>query len=959
MEKQFKIFSVDTKAFYTDEEREINNERFLIKQEIGLIETWAIYKFIYDKEDVTYQEFKNRTNYFNELKSKKEKTTSEEVELKELRDFFSKPRKSSKKSIEYKTAQELKLEKEIKGFKSEKELKSRAKEYLVDNELYKGFKRDLSRVDNKLNEFMQKSTTRRLSNKALTEFNQVTLFDNSLSRIMNISPDNVVTDLIIVRAYHYKVLEQLIENGFIYIDDNGEIIEYRVFTSSAGQIRNKKVVFIRKDKWEKYERALMCGLTIKDINESTEGGCNINKFLAYLALCNSATDEIVDFDINKAIVIEDFESDVFGEIDYIDNKTFEVTRKTMSIPIPHSDGCGWVLPKVSKKNFMVRLPWVKGLLTPVDYLGFCDEYRDSNYKITDIYGKVWDLKEDDIEYVFTKSQFKMWKYYPNKITKSNEILEYGWDTYVKSFKEFGCKANMCNLEPDTKEFRKANFNYQMWQTLTDITDEEIAEFTDKVDEYITKGYSDRKTMLNMLGADETNKKKSNLQKCIEIYPELIRDYHVKEELASMLNARKKEAKYGKFKIDSTYTFIIPDVFAWLQNVFLGQAIPNGLLNNGEVSCKLYKKSNELLVNRSPHLYKEHAVRDNIVNELTKKWFITDGVYTSSKDLISKILQFDVDGDRGLVVADKNLINIAKRNMDGIVPLYYEMGKAKAQKITETSIYESLVKAFSFNNIGKFSNKLTVMWNLKEPKLQTIAQITALNNFTIDGAKTLLVPDVPSNVEEEMKVANGKLPYFFQFAKDKDSSDVAEINDSTVNRICRNIENIKRGNYDFSSIGKFNKNILMRTNNIELNNTLVSYYLTLEQKRIEIYLKFKDIFGSGGEISDSANKEVKELFIYKCKELGIDLVDGVDMIIRYIYSTNRNGKKGFLFDLFGDIIYDNLKSNIKKPLGEYIMCETCGDRTKLIKNNQIYCEKCAKELIKKKDRERKRSKNSIF
>ena len=30
---------------------------------------------------------------------------------------------------------------------------------------------------------------------------------------------------------------------------------------------------------------------------------------------------------------------------------------------------------------------------------------------------------------------------------------------------------------------------------------------------------------------------------------------------------------------------------------------------------------------------------------------------------------------------------------------------------------------------------------------------------------------------------------------------AEINNSTVNRICRNIENIKQCNYDFSSIGK--------------------------------------------------------------------------------------------------------------------------------------------------------------
>ncbi len=177
---------------------------------------------------------------------------------------------------------------------------------------------------------------------------------------------------------------------------------------------------------------------------------------------------------------------------------------------------------------------------------------------------------------------------------------------------------------------------------------------------------------------------------------------------------KKEAKYGKFKIDATYTFLIPDVFAWLENVFLGHKVPIGLLRGDEVSCRLYKEKNKLLVNRSPHLYREHAVRNNVVDERTKKWFITDGIYTSTYDLISKILQFDVDGDRALVVADDRLIPIAERNMKNIVPLYYEMGKAKAQIINESHIYESLTKAFKFNNIGKFSNKLTVMWNLNNP-----------------------------------------------------------------------------------------------------------------------------------------------------------------------------------------------------------------------------------------------------
>lgn len=79
------------------------------------------------------------------------------------------------------------------------------------------------------------------------------------------------------------------------------------------------------------------------------GGVNINKYLAYLALCNSATEHWTDFNINKAIVVDDMETPVRSVVDFIDDKTYEITRKTMDIPIEHTDGCGMILPRRSKK----------------------------------------------------------------------------------------------------------------------------------------------------------------------------------------------------------------------------------------------------------------------------------------------------------------------------------------------------------------------------------------------------------------------------------------------------------------------------------------------------------------------------------------------------------------------------------------------------------------------------------
>lgn len=75
---------------------------------------------------------------------------------------------------------------------------------------------------------------------------------------------------------------------------------------------------------------------------------------------------------------------------------------------------------------MVRLPWVKGLLVPFDYVKFIKTYNTKS-KIKDIYGKEWDVIKDDIRVIFTKSQFKMWKYYKS------------WEEYCENFKNIVVK----------------------------------------------------------------------------------------------------------------------------------------------------------------------------------------------------------------------------------------------------------------------------------------------------------------------------------------------------------------------------------------------------------------------------------------------------------------------------------------------------------------------------------------
>jgi hypothetical protein len=127
---------------------------------------------------------------------------------------------------------------------------------------------------------------------------QISLFTSYLTDVLGLEEDKLTTDLVIVKVYHYSVLDSLINNNFTFLGK-----EFIAFGASAGQTRTKKCVFISKEILDKFEKTITCGLTKGDINNSDEKGCNITKWLAYLTLVNGATDKWEEFDINSAVVL--------------------------------------------------------------------------------------------------------------------------------------------------------------------------------------------------------------------------------------------------------------------------------------------------------------------------------------------------------------------------------------------------------------------------------------------------------------------------------------------------------------------------------------------------------------------------------------------------------------------------------------------------------------------------------
>lgn len=458
---------------------------------------------------------------------------------------------------------------------------------------------------------------RQLNPDDLAPKNVISLFESDLTRSMGIKAGELTEDLIMVEFYFYQVLEDLIHQGFYH---KGE--KYVYFSSSAGNLRQHKGLFVKESKYKQIMPKLMGGLSIEEINE--KGSLVTNKFLAYLALCNSATDVWEDFDIRKSIVIDDFTTTVRGLCDCIDSTDYSITKKMVDVEIPVTDGAGMM---AHGTTCVVRAPWIKGLMVHFDFIQFLKEQcTPEQYVVTDIWGAEHNVIEEDIQYIFTKSQIKLNKFYSS------------WADYQDRFEKNGCEMCRCNVE---KQYvPKARLNYQMLQSLSDMTDAEIQSLVKDTNKDIELIGNDYQTTLRLLGADEGASNKNYFQEAVGIYPELFRDAYSKEVLKQTKKSLVKQGKSGRLRVNGYYRFVSPDWYGVCENLFMGVKEPKGLLADGEVSINQFRDGDELDCLRSPHLYFEHVLRKNVINEDTQKWFDTKCIYTSSYDLISRILAFD-------------------------------------------------------------------------------------------------------------------------------------------------------------------------------------------------------------------------------------------------------------------------------------------------------------------------------
>lgn len=473
----------------------------------------------------------------------------------------------------------------------------------------------------------------------------------------------------------------------------------------------------------------------------------------------------------------------------------------------------------------------------------------------------------------------------------------------------------------------------MLQTLSDMTDDEIDRLIRRTAREVDDVGNDYRTTMRLLGATEYNKNPSWFQQALMLYPELFRDQYCREVIKQTRKSLSKQAKAGRLRVNGGYTFVSPDLYAFSEWLFLGIQNPNGLLKNGEVYYRNFDDGDELACLRSPHLYREWPIRTNTKNDETDRWFgCTQCIYTSTFDTISKILQFDCDGDKLLVIRDNLLTKIAKRNMQDIVPLAYELKKATGGILTSETMYEGMIHSYTGGNIGPISNNISRVWNSEEigkEQLDVVKWLTYINNQVIDYAKTLWRADPPKEVNETIKkYTKRKLPNFFIYAKDKTDDQVELPNNSTMNRISAKIppSRIKF----CKTVGKFDYRMLMNQN--------VGFTMSDDSaiiKAYEYYNLHQYLFNT--ETENSPRQEDMFMFqeirrkIIEQSEASTDYI--VNTLVVYLYTVKPNLSRKILWASFGDLIVENLRQNTKS-LGK--ICQICGKRFTGKQENYTYC-----------------------
>lgn len=419
-------------------------------------------------------------------------------------------------------------------------------------------------------------------------------------------------------------IKKMVIDGFTI---NGK--KFVISERSASMTRNAILGFIEEEISEEIDKIISMDLSIKNTV--------LSKWCAYRGLMFSSCHCLEGW-MPKVIVVPDYEKTIFNQKlkwlseekkIYIDKdtgeekewKTHGIEEGYKDIEINVFDGHGIIHPNLVSQvkkiigieenptTMMLRAPFIKGLVSQVDYTLYYKEHGIDFIK--DIWGK-WHSVEDEM-IILTKSMYKGFSYFKEKGTYQD------WDNYWSKFKKYNHCWGIAKWNfSEEQEPVYTRGNYQILQDL-DIDFDTFKQLAGKSIEWVDKVVNkDIKYTYCFLGLTGENPKTLNsYTKALMKNQEMINEECVRDFVKRQVRKYIDKMKCGKIYLRSCYKFLIPDLIMMLEWIG-GNKNPDGSLASDEFWCKGY--SGEHVIERNPHICKsEHLVLSATTNEEIEKY----------------------------------------------------------------------------------------------------------------------------------------------------------------------------------------------------------------------------------------------------------------------------------------------------------------------------------------------------
>ncbi len=460
-------------------------------------------------------------------------------------------------------------------------------------------------------------------------------------------------------------------------------------------------------------------------------------------------------------------------------------------------------------SFQIRMPFAKGMLHTVDFLGFLrDEFGiTDSYMIKDYFGIERDLKKARI--ILSNSMFKAAKWFVKlRMVRSNRDLrdnnyrlrdlifeEYGNDPmryYFKKLADYEHSLYISNTNVPYIGKTLTTLNYQFLNTVG-LSERELSGIVNSHLKYVR---NPERSIAGLADTDDETTSLEKWQRLLSVNSEVRFEKSIKRKLEAKSNSLLKDLAKGRIILPGEVRYLSRDLLSYMLSMFglfdreeyrkRAKELSKEALEKSEFympktgAKELLKRENYYALFRNPHLSRnEECALKPRLPELLEKDASREDIYEKYFGSLKGILMVsrtsfapnalggaDFDGDIVKLYYSQTINDAVRRE------IYKKGTKRQERKVPIVSIpsisgtlssisldvdkihYTTIRETFA-NNIGRISNLAIKIGqrlysaDCREESINghTCAECTVLTGLDIDAAKSGFRPDLSEMLKE--------------------------------------------------------------------------------------------------------------------------------------------------------------------------------------------------------------------